>query len=181
MASPCAISFGRRSPYVKTVLNSISTTFLRPVWHAPASARWALPSRSSRADAVFHGRVTRMRWIDTPHPEGFDAEVTFQVFERWKGPEVPTFTLYSVGVQTLCDFPLVDDIAYIGLLDIDADQAWIAVFDISSPAGPVLVGESGPIDYHADAWMGMPLALSGSTHHAAASTSVTSRARGLSL
>ncbi len=60
----------------------------------------------ARSDAVFHGRVTRMRWIDTPHPEGFDAEVTLQVYDSWKGPAGPTFTLYTAGVSTFCDFPM---------------------------------------------------------------------------
>jgi len=60
-----------------------------------------------RADAVFHGRVTRMRWIEAPDPDAFDAEVTFQVFDWWKGPEGPTFTLHTAGGPTLCDFPLV--------------------------------------------------------------------------
>ena len=87
------------------------------VARACSCASFTPAERLERSDAVFHGRVTRMRWIETPDPDAFNAEVTFQVFDWWKGPEGPTFTLYTAGVQTFCDWPLVVGERYIVFAD----------------------------------------------------------------
>ena len=64
--------------------------------------------RLARADAVFHGRVTRMQWVETTDPDLPGAVVTFKVLDRWKGPEGPTFTLHTAGVSTFLRFSRFD-------------------------------------------------------------------------
>ena len=59
----------------------------------------------AEADAVFHGRAIRIRWVDS-EPFGLaEAEVTFEVYDRWKGPEVETFTLFTEGLGAMCGYP----------------------------------------------------------------------------
>lgn len=60
----------------------------------------------AEADAVFHGRVIRIRWADETAPFGLAAaEVTFEVFDRWKGPEVETFVLFTEASSAMCGYP----------------------------------------------------------------------------